>query len=167
MAFWKHRELLAAGAQAPEFELQDLGGAPQSLAAILGRGPALLAFFKVSCPVCQYTLPFLERIYQGAGREKGAVQIIGVSQDKPEATRQFNQEFGVTFPALVDDPAKGYVVSNAYGLSTVPSLVLIEPDGSVSLSGAGFTKRHLEALGHRMGVSPFRPGERVPDERPG
>jgi peroxiredoxin len=167
MAFWKHREMLAPGARAPEFEIQDLAGAPHSLAAILGRGPALLAFFKVSCPVCQFMFPFLERIFQGAGREKGAVQILGVSQDKAASTREFNQEFGVSFPTLLDDPSQGYPVSNAFGLTTVPSLFLIEPDGSVSLSGSGFSKRDLEELGHRMGVAPFRPGERVPEQRPG
>lgn len=167
MPFWKHRQMLAPGARAPEFELRDLAEAPQSLAAILGRGPALLAFFKVSCPVCQYIFPFLERIYQGAGREKGAVQIIGVSQDKAGATREFNEEFGVSFPTLLDDGAKDYPVSNAFGLSSVPSLFLVEPDGRVSVSGTGFSKRDLETLGHRMGVSPFRPGERVPEQRPG
>ena len=167
MALWKRREMLAAGSRAPEFELHDLSGAPQSLAAILGRGPALLAFFKVSCPVCQFTFPFLERLYQGAGREKAAVQIIGVSQDKPGATREFNDEFGVSFPTLIDDAGKGYPVSNGFGLTTVPSLFLIEPDGSVSNSTSGFSKRDLEELGHRMGVAPFRPGERVPEQRPG
>jgi peroxiredoxin len=90
-----------------------------------------------------------------------------VSQDSASVTRDFNDEFGVTFPTLVDDAAAGYLVSNAYGLRNVPTLFLIEPDGAISMSGAGFSKRELEALGHRMGVATFREGERVPELRPG
>ena len=159
--------MLAAGARAPEFELPETTGAKRSLTEILARGPALFAFFKVSCPVCQYTFPFLERIYQGAGREAGAVQIIGVSQDKAGATREFNEEFGVTFPTLIDDSAGGYPVSNAFGISSVPSMFLVEPDGSISSSETGFSKMELEKLGHRMGVAPFHAGERIPEHRPG
>jgi peroxiredoxin len=167
MAGWKQRQLLAEGTLAPEFELRGLDGNPHSLASILARGPALLAFFKVSCPVCQYTLPFLERIYQGSGREAGAVQILAVSQDKAGSTREFNEEFGITFPALLDDGNGGYPVSNAFGIASVPSLFLIEPDGTISLSGTGFSKKDLEVVGHRAGVAPFRQGERVPEQRPG
>jgi len=159
--------MLEAGATAPDFQLQNAGGATSSLKEILARGPALLAFFKVSCPVCQYTLPFLERIYKAAGREAAPVQIIGISQDQAASTRDFQREFGVTFPMLLDDSGRNYPVSNAFGIDTVPSLFLVEPDGKVSLSGAGFARGDLEAIGQRAGATPFVPGERVPDFRPG
>jgi peroxiredoxin len=159
--WWKKPQMLEAGGRAPDFRLQDLNGQTQSLKEILGRGPALLAFFKVSCPVCQFTFPFLQRLHESAG----GIAIIGVSQDKAEATREYNDEFGVTFPTLLDDA--GYSVSNAFGLYTVPSLFLIEPDGTISLAGCGFVKKDLEALGQRLGASPFRAGERVPENKPG
>ncbi len=38
----------------------------QSLEDILGKGPALLAFYKISCPVCQLTAPYLERLAAGS-----------------------------------------------------------------------------------------------------
>jgi peroxiredoxin len=161
MAFWKQRQMLEAGARAPEFELPALGGAAQSLAQILARGPALLAFFKVSCPVCQLTFPFLERIHQGGG-----LQVVGISQDNAPATADYNREYGVTFPTLLDDKG-GYAVSNAFGISTVPSLFLVEADGAVSSSESGFSKAFLEAAGRRAGVTLFQPGERVPESRPG
>lgn len=159
--------MLEAGARAPEFQLQRLDGAGQSLSGLLARGPVLLAFFKVECPVCQYTFPFLERIHQGAGGQPGALQIVGISQDRAGATREYNQEFGVSFPTLLDESSKGYPVSNAFGIDTVPSLFLVEPDGSVSLSGSGFSKADLEALGLRAGAAPFRAEESVPEMRPG
>ncbi len=163
MAGTKQRQMLGEGARAPGFQLSGLDGSAHTLSDILARGPALLAFFKVSCPVCQYTFPFLERIHRGAG----GVQIFGVSQDQAGATRDFNEEQGVTFPTLLDEAGKGYPVSNAFGIHSVPTIFLVEPDGSISLSGTGFSKRDLEAIGARVGVVPFRPGERVPEQRPG
>ncbi len=164
MAFWHQKQMLASGGRAPAFELPDMGGAKHALTDILSRGPVLFAFFKVSCPVCQYTFPFLERIYQDA--KPGSIQIIGISQDKLGATREYCQEFGVTFTTLLDDPGS-YQVSNAFGISSVPSLFLVEADGTVSASQSGFSKRALEAVGQRAGVAPFRPGESVPESRPG
>jgi peroxiredoxin len=160
MGIWSQKRTLAAGAQAPDFELPELGGARRSLSEILSRGPAVVAFFKVSCPVCQYTFPFLERLRQGA------VQIVGISQDQAAATAEFCREYGITFPTLLDDTSS-YPVSNAFAIASVPALFLIEKDGAVSMSESGFSKRFLEAAGERAGVAPFRPGESVPESRPG
>ena len=156
--------MLPAGAHAPEFQLPDLGGTQRTLAAILANGPALVAFFKASCPVCQFTFPFLERLHRGA--KPGAIQMIAVSQDKAGATEEFCREFGVTFTTLLDDP-QSYPVSNAFTIANVPSLFLIEADGTVSASESGFNKRILETAGARAGVSAFLPGESVPENRPG
>src|SRR5262249_32012224 len=89
--------MLEAGAEAPEFRLVDLRGNRVALNDLVGSGPALLVFFKISCPVCQYALPFLER---AAGSER--VRIYGISQDDAESTAEFNKEFGITFPVLLD-----------------------------------------------------------------
>lgn len=161
MAFWKQRKTLEAGSRAPDFELSTLSGESKSLRDALASGPVLLAFYKVSCPVCQFTFPFLERIHQGTG--KGSVRVIAVSQDDARSTRGFNREYGITFPTLLDEAAKDYPVSNAFGISTVPSLFLIESDGSISLAVSGFSKSDVETLGQRAAVAPFRPGEYVPE----
>lgn len=158
---WKQRHLPAVGAQAPDFKLQDLNGQQHSLKDMLARGPVLIAFFKVSCPVCQMTFPYLERLH----RTGGGIQVVGISQDKTASTREFNSEYGVTFPTLLDDAA--YTASNAYGLDAVPALFLVEPDGAVSMSVSGFSKKDLEAIGQRLGATPFQAGERVPEFRPG
>jgi peroxiredoxin len=156
--------MLETGVRAPGFQLCGLEGETHSLEQLLAGGPALLAFFKVSCPVCQFTLPFLERLHHGGG---GRLQIVGVSQDKAPGTRSFNAEFGVTFPTLLDSAAENYPASNAFGIHTVPTLFLVERDGSISLASAGFSRRDLEEIGRRTGVAPFLPGERIPDYKPG
>ncbi len=164
MAWGKQKELLAKGAHAPSFRLKDLEGKERSLEDLLASGPVMLAFFKESCPVCQFTFPFLERLHQGAG---SALQFVAVSQDDARATRKFNRDQGVSFTTLLDEARAGYEVSNAFGISYVPSCFLIEKDGKVSWTLEGFSKSELESVGGRVGVAPFKPGEYVPEWKAG
>ncbi len=60
---------LIAGKKAPDFTLQTTDEKPFALKAALTSGPVVLAFYKVSCPVCQYTLPFVERLHQAYGKQ--------------------------------------------------------------------------------------------------
>src|ERR1044072_1144820 len=110
---------LVVGKKAPDFTLSTMDGNPFSLRDALTRGPVVVAFFKISCPVCQYAFPFLERLYK-AYSGKG-VTIVGVSQDNAKNTAAFMKEFGVTFPMLLD-PVESYTVSNNYGLTNVPTI---------------------------------------------
>src|SRR5262245_20249682 len=87
---------LEAGQRAPDFELQELDGERRTLRSIVESGPVVLAFFKVSCPTCQFAFPFLERL----GR--GDLPIWAVSQNDAEATREFHNEYGITLPTLLD-----------------------------------------------------------------
>ena len=153
--------MLAAGGKAPKFSLRDRAGSAWSLASILERGPALLALYKVSCPVCQLTAPYLERL------ANGSLQMIAISQDDAAATQKFEQTYGLTAPSLLDRKEDGYPLSNALGIDHVPSLFLIEPDGAISYAGSGFSKSELDQLGARAGVAVFRQGENVPEWKAG
>jgi len=154
--------LAAAGTKAPAFRLTGLDGSARSLEDILSGGPALLAFFKISCPVCQLTAPYLERLSANK-----TLQVIGISQDGADATRDFAERFGVTFPTLLDLSSANYPASNAYGITSVPSLFLLEPDGTISRSFNGFSKRDFEEVGARAGISPFGPDDHVPEWKAG
>jgi peroxiredoxin len=133
---------IVPGNVAPGFSLKSLDGKEFSLNAVLQRGPVVLAFFKVSCPVCKFTFPFLQRLYKTYGGNE--VTFLGVSQDNAGASREFANEFGVTFPVLLEDA--GYSVSNVYGLTMVPTVFLINPDAAVQVSSMGFVKADLESI---------------------
>ena len=158
----KKAAMLEAGGRAPSFELKSLAGEKRSLEDILAKGPALLAFYKVSCLVCQLAFPYLERLSAGS-----SLQIVGISQDDDRSTQGFNQRFGVTFPTLLDQSKENYPASNSYGITSVPSLFLVEKDGGIAQAFSGFSKRDLEAVGERAGVKPFRPEDNVPDWKAG
>lgn len=159
-----------AGHTAPGFTLHDTHGRSVSLADALAKGPVVAVFFKVSCPVCQFTLPFLERIHKAHAGD--AVSFFGISQDDAADTREFHAEYGITFESLVDDD--GYPVSNAYGLTNVPAVFLIAPDGKVKVSSMGFSKADLEKIAKELAAASkktpatvFRAGEAIPDYKPG
>ncbi len=158
----KRKDLARAGENAPAVRLKDLSGRTSTLAELAANGGALLAFFKVSCPVCQFTFPYLERLAAGGG-----LRVFGVSQDDPKATRRFAEEHGVTFPMLLDEAQGGYAASNAFGIINVPSLFLVDAEGTVAYAGEGFVKSDFIDLGRRAGVEVFRQGEYVPEWKAG
>jgi len=163
---------IVAGNIAPNFSLKSLDGKEFSLSAALQKRPVLLAFFKIGCPVCQFAAPFLERLYQR--HSSPDVTIVGISQNGPEKTAAFNKEYGVTFPVLLDLENKGYIVSNAYGLTMVPTLILVDTGGAVLVSSMGFVKADIESIANQLAERAkiskaplFLPTEPVPAVRPG
>src|SRR5215467_871145 len=97
MASRRQHTLIDPGSRAPDFRLARLDGAETTLEELTARGRLLLAFFKVTCPVCQLTAPFLERLHAF-----GSLPVYGISQNDAAATREFNEYFGVTYPTLLD-----------------------------------------------------------------
>ena len=162
---------LTAGTKAPDFDLKTLDGKRFSLGDALAQGPVVLAFFKVSCPTCQYALPFFERLHQAYG--KNGVTLVGVSQNDAKDAAAFNKEFGITFPVLLDD-TRSYPVSNAYGLTNVPTVFWIAQDGEIEVSSVGWVKADFESINRKMAEagktapSPvFKPEEDIRDFRAG
>jgi peroxiredoxin len=161
--------VLNSGIEAPVFDLPLLGGGKFSLREALAQSPVVLAFFKVSCPVCQYAFPFYEQL---AKKTDGKIRVIGVSQDDEKATRTFAKTFGITFPIALDD-AKRYPASNAYGLTNVPTLFEVAQDGRIVVSCVGWDKAVVEDIYRRLagtakpGAPLFSPAESIADFRAG
>ena len=160
---------LTAGALAPPFKLSATDGSNFSLQDALSHGPVVLAFFKVSCPVCQYAFPLYDRLFQAYKHHD--VTLVGVSQNTKKDTDSFLQKLSVTFPVLLDD-TKTYPVSNAYGLTNVPTLFWIAQDGTIEISSVGWNKKDFETVSQKMAdagkVPPallLRPEEKISDFR--
>jgi peroxiredoxin len=146
---------------APDFRLQNSSGTVVSLDDLLAGGPVLLAFYKVTCPTCQMTLPYLERLV-GSG-----IRVAAISQDDPNASARFDREFDVHLETLFDKASENYPVSNAFGVEFVPSLFLVEPGKRIEVSSEGFVRRELAALAERAGRVMFGPEDYVPEMKAG
>ena len=157
---------LEVGKTAPSFTLPLMSGGELSLSDALRRGPVVLAFFKISCPVCQFSFPYLERLYQAT---KGKhVTILGISQNTAADTAAFTRQYGITFPIAIDDESR-YTVSNAYGLTNVPTVFFIAEDGEIEISSVGWSRPDLERIAQKIAESArlgkievIRAGEDVP-----
>jgi peroxiredoxin len=129
-------KMLAAGAAVPDLRLALLGGGEVSLRE---EGPVLLAFFKISCPVCQLTLPYLNRIHPGR-------KVLGVSQNTDRDTRDFAEHFKLAYPILLD-PERRFPASNAFGITHVPTIFDCGADARIARVIEGWNKKEMEALG--------------------
>ncbi len=162
MSFRRRQRLLDPGTRVPDARFTRLEGGEATIQEIVDGGPVLLVFFKDTCPVCQFTLPYLERIHA-----PGVLPVYGVSQNDARTTRAFNTRFRLTFPTLLDPEKKGFPASNAFGISTVPTLFLVEREGVISRVTEGWSRKEMEWLGGKAGVAPFRQGDNVPEWKAG
>ena len=112
----------------------------------------------------------MERLYKRYGGKE--VTFLGISQDNARATKEFADEYGVTFPIALD--AEGYPASNAYGLTNVPTSFLIDTDGSVKIASMVLIRKIWKAVAAELSErrkiplsALFRPDESVPANRPG
>lgn len=160
---------LEAGATATSFTLPDTDGRLTGFDA-MAPGRKLLVFYKVTCPTCQFGMPYYDRLFEALS-ETG-IPIFAVVQDNAQDAGAFAQTYGVTMPQLVDE--EPYDVSNAYKVQHVPTLFIIGDQGTVEMASASFNKadieRAAELLCESSGSEPlpvFASGESVPDFKPG
>ena len=156
---------LEQGSQAPDFRLQDADGGEFHLYSALESGPVLLTFYKTSCPTCQYALPYLDRVNSMLD---GSAAAVTVSQDSPQESERFGVEFGYRNQQVFDAEEAGFEVSNAYGLTHVPTVFLVGSGGRIEHTMVSWSKADVEELATKLGKdSPFQPGEDVLDFKPG
>ena len=163
---------LPSGAKAQEFSLTTTAGKPVILSDLTKRGPVVLAFFKVSCPTCQYAFPYFERMSKIHKPE--AVTFLGISQNDLKDTQAFMKQYGVTFPVPIDD-SKKYIVSNAYKLTNVPTAYLVDRDGKIQASSVGWARKDMEEINSKLSMmdaaqqqhSLFKPNEEIAEYKAG
>ena len=99
--------MLKQGAKAPKIELLDQNGKPWSLAA-QGKKKILVYFYpKADTPGCTTQSCALRDIKPDIGR----TTIIGISPDKPEKQKKFDDKYELGFPLLADTE---HVVAEAF-----------------------------------------------------
>ncbi len=162
---------LTTGKRAPNIVLPAMDGDYFTLANVLGRGPAVLIFFKISCPVCQFALPYFERIYLAAKGKN--VTIVGISQNSKKDTAFFAKQYGISYPIALEN-TQTFAVSNAYGITNVPTVFYVNQDGVIEVSSVGWSRADVEEIARRVSeetklppITVIKPSEAVPDFRGG
>jgi thiol-disulfide isomerase/thioredoxin len=87
----------------------------------------MLDFWASWCAPCRYEMPILQEVYDRY-KEKGLVLIaVNAGEDRDTAAR-FVTSYGCTFPVALDPKGD---VSNLYGVSGFPSLIVIDRQGII------------------------------------
>jgi peroxiredoxin len=106
------KRALAVGAVAPAFTLPDAHGVSVTLAKVLGRGPAVVTFYRGGwCPFCDLQLRSYQSVL-GDIHAHGA-ELIAISPQTPDYSLSDVEKKQLAFPVLSD---VGNRVSRAYGL---------------------------------------------------
>jgi cytochrome c biogenesis protein CcmG, thiol:disulfide interchange protein DsbE len=117
-----------AGKTAPDFELKNLQGGMVSLASLKGQ-PVVLNFWASWCPPCRDEAPMLNAAALKYSSQK--VVVLGVVyNDTAQAAREFQKEFALGFPILLDNDS-GKRASVDYGLISVPETFFIDKTGVI------------------------------------
>ena len=75
--------MLGPGESAPSVTLLQLDGGDEL--HLEGDGPHVLAFLEADCPTCRLTVPYLSRLAEALGADKG--RLLLVSQDGSDETQ--------------------------------------------------------------------------------
>ena len=134
-------KLLPSGSRAPTFTIPDIQDNPVSMDQYLGKSPIVLSFWSIYCDSCveeMISLQKLEDKYQGQG-----LVILAVNEDirvpierirrYVERLEKFREK--ITYPLLFDE---GSEVFNAFGATSLPTLILINREGNIAGYSSGF-----------------------------
>jgi peroxiredoxin Q/BCP len=126
-----HADPLAVGAPAPEISAIDQDGKSVNLKDVYAKGPTLVYFYpKADTPGCTKQACSIRDDWSKL-QEKG-VQVLGVSADKPESQKKFQEKYSLPFPLVADTDgqlAKAFGVPNTFGLTARQSFLI--KDGKV------------------------------------
>jgi cytochrome c biogenesis protein CcmG/thiol:disulfide interchange protein DsbE len=118
------------GRPAPDFALEVVTGGAQGdrvhLSELKGQS-VILDFWATWCGPCQIAAPILDRVsrkHQGKG-----LVVVGVNtSDQPGLAPAFAKKMGLSYPIVYD---AGDDVARQYGVSNLPTLVVINPQGNI------------------------------------
>ncbi|MBM6996316.1 TlpA family protein disulfide reductase [Paenibacillus sp. DXFW5] len=116
------------GQRAPNFTLNDLNGNPIQLADYRGK-KVLINFWASWCPPCRAEMPHMQQFYEDYQKD---TVILGVNltstEDSPKDVRPFIEEFGLTFPIVMDE--EGALMAD-YTVIAYPTTFVLDEQGVI------------------------------------
>ncbi|MBI1743588.1 TlpA family protein disulfide reductase [Candidatus Acetothermia bacterium] len=103
------------GYLAPDFELLNTDGKKIKLSDLRGK-PVLVNFWATWCPPCRKEMPDLQAFYT---KHSDKIQLLGINWgEETDEIKKFLAEFGVSYPNVIDQNGKMFVLYQLTGLPT-------------------------------------------------
>ena len=112
------------------------GGSSLRLSDLRGRA-VLIDFWATWCEPCRIQAPIVDQLAR-RWRDRGVV-VVGVDTDAPDQgdPRAFALSRGLSYPIVQDT---GGAASHAYGVDSLPTLVVVSPAGKIVAIRTGVTE---------------------------
>lgn len=123
--------LLAIGTAAPDWKLQEPEGKTVSLAALRGQ-VVVMDFWATWCEPCRRAMPGLQKLHEDFS---GRVKVVGVNMLETDSDPgAFMKRNNYTYTIGL----KGDDVADAYGVSRLTTVYVIDQQGHVAYTAWGF-----------------------------
>jgi thiol-disulfide isomerase/thioredoxin len=112
--------------------------------------PAVLLFWATWCPYCKALMPYVQKVYDAAGRDKLDVYAIDFKEDDDADPVAELRERGQTFTLVRD----GDAIAAQYGVKGTPGLMLVDAHGQIVYrrSGGDAPEKVEAALREKLGL---------------
>jgi len=141
---------IAVGEMAPDFTLPTLSGDTVTLSKLQGS-VVILDFWATWCGPCKMALPKLQEFATSVESSGQPVKVFAVNvwerfpsdEEKKAKVSEFWTSKGYTMPTLMD--IKNEVVAK-YGFQSIPTTVVVGPDGKIAKIHTGFSPTMVDML---------------------
>ena len=130
--------MLALGTKAPEFSLPDFMGRSVSIRDFDDKKALLVVFMCNHCPYVKHIKPFFSSLVKEY-QQKG-IAVVGINandsdshpEDAPEHMKRDAEEYGYTFPYLIDSSQE---TAKAYTAACTPDFFLFDRERKLVYRG--------------------------------
>ena len=131
-----------AGHPAPDFELVSTEGETIRLSDFKGT-PVIVNFWATWCGPCRAEFPDFQRAAVDNADQLVIIGVNNTSADQAELVPDFLEEFGITFPIVLDEDGS---TAETYRILGLPTTIFIDSSGIVDEVFTGpINKAYIES----------------------
>jgi thiol-disulfide isomerase/thioredoxin len=130
-----------AGDDALDFNLKDMDGKDVTLASLKGK-VVLLDFWATWCGPCKQAMPSIQEIHDNFKDKAVAVYGVNIGERSPNAGVEYMKSKSYTYGCLL----AGEPLAQGYGISSIPTIIVIDPAGKILYAGVGFGPEEKQQL---------------------
>ncbi|MCK9603141.1 MAG: TlpA family protein disulfide reductase [Candidatus Omnitrophica bacterium] len=128
------------GMAAPDFRLQDIQGNTVTLSSYKNKEPVLLFFWTTWCAHCESEVGLLNEKYAGLTGE--GLEVLSINVGESEGlVRDFIRGRYLAYRILLDQNEN---VARSYGVTGVPTYILINRKGSIIFQDSYFPQEQYK-----------------------